>query len=172
MTRDEILINSIWTNGKLLAYSEFFQKEVRMELLTSDYNLENTNEIISEKFTQSINDFLALSEQHKPLMRSLLYKHCLECCESTSYGFEALANETEEAVNLREFGVHDEASAFEKANLDCVIIEEDASVKNRFVRIVFYPEWETEHGCELILKNGELLDHFGESGTYIGQFDE
>ena len=172
MTRNDILLNSIWTSGKLLAYSEFFGKEVRIDLLTSDYNLENTHEIISAQFTHAVNDFLTLSEQYKPLMKSLLYKHCLQCCESTSYGVKVRAKETEAAANLREFGVTNEASAFEKAALDYVTIEEDASLKNRFVRIVFSPEWEAEHGCELILKNGELLDYFGESGTYLRQFEE
>jgi hypothetical protein len=172
MTRDEILLNSIWTSGKLVAYSNFFRQEVKLDLLTSEYNLESTSEIISANFTQAVNDFLALSEQYKPLMQKLLYKHCLQCCESTSYGVNVLAGETETAANLREFGVVDEGSAFEKATLDHVTIEEDTYLTNRFVRITFYPEWETEHGCELILKNGELLDYFGESGTYLGQFEE
>ncbi|MDO7877528.1 hypothetical protein Q5H93_22505 [Hymenobacter sp. ASUV-10] len=173
MTRDEILINSIWTNAKLLAYSEFFGKEVRLDLLTSDYNLENTHEIVSAKFTQAVNDFLALPTQYKPLMQRLLYQHCLQCCESTSYGgVKVRAGETEAAANLRTFGVKDEASAFAKAALSHVTIEENESLKNRFVRILFYPEWETEHGCELILKNGELLDYFGEDGTYLGQFED
>ncbi|MBF9220450.1 DUF6985 domain-containing protein [Hymenobacter ruricola] len=171
MTREEILLNSIWTEAKLLVYSGFFQKEVQMDLLASDYNLKNTSKIISEKFTQSVNDFLNLPEQSKPLMQTLLYKHCLECCESISYGFKVRAGETEADANLRKFGVKDAASAFKKATLDHVAVQEDEYLENRFVRIVFFPAWETEHGCELILKNGELLDYFGESGTYLAQFE-
>lgn len=171
MTREEILISSIWTSGKLTAYSNFFKKEVRIDLFTSMYNLKNTNKIVSEKFVQTVNDFFNLSVVCKPLMEKLLYKHCIACCESTSYGFEIKAGETETEANLREFGVNDGATAFEKANLDHVIIEEDDLRKNRFAKIVFYPEWEQEHGCELILKNGELLDFYGESDTYLGQFD-
>lgn len=105
-------------------------------------------------------------------MQELLYKHSLECCENISYGVEVLAGETEREANLREFGVEDKLSAFEKANLDHVTIEENLDTKNRFVRIIFYPEWEAEHGCELILKNGELLDYYGESGAYLGQFED
>ena len=176
MTREEILRKSIWTMGKLTVYSDFFQQEVRLDLFASDYNLENTNEIISSSFTQAVNDFLHLSTQYKPLMQNLLYQHCLDCCASTSYGFKPRKGETEEAANLRKFGVKDEASALEKANLDHVEITETELASNRiteseftgnrYVKLIFYPEWESEHGCELILKNGELLDYAGESGGY------
>lgn len=166
MTREEILRKSIWTMGKLTVYSDFFQQEVRLDLFTSDYNLENTNEIISSSFTQAVNDFLHLSTQYKPLLQKLLYQHCLDCCASTSYGFKPRKGETEEAANLRKFGVKDEASALEKANLDHVEITENEFTSNRYVKLIFYPEWESEHGCELILKNGELLDYAGESGGY------
>lgn len=171
MTREEILINSVWTSGKLKVYSAFFKKEVRIDLLTSEYNLKNTELIISEKFTQCVNDFLTLSEHHKPLMQQLLYAHCKMCCENVSYGFDVLDGETETEANLREFGVTNETTAFEKSCLDHIVIEEN-DLKNRYVTIVFYPEWEDEHGCELILKNGELLDFSGENGTYLLQFEE
>jgi len=172
MTREEILINSIWTSGKLMAYSTFFNKEIRLELLTSDYNLDSTNAIISERFVQTVNDFLTLSGKDRPLMESLLYRHCLECCEQISYGYDIPNGETEKEANLREFGVIDEASALEKANPTHVVIQEDEFSNHRFVRILFYPEWETEHGCELILKNGNLLNYYGEGDTYLGQFDD
>ena len=112
MTREEILINSVWTSGKLKVYSAFFKKEVRIDLLTSEYNLKNTEHIISEKFTQCVNDFLTLSELHKPLMQQLLYTHCKMCCENVSYGFDVLDGETETEANLREFGVTNETTAF------------------------------------------------------------
>lgn len=171
MTRKDILINSIWTSGKMNVHSDFFEREVQINLFTSDYNLKNTAAIISEKFVLTINDFLILSKDCKPLMKELLYKHCVECCENTSYGFEVLDNETETQANFRTFGVTDEDSAFEKSNIDHIAVDESNLEKNRYVSIVFYPNWETEHGCELILKNGELLNHYGETGVYIGQFD-
>lgn len=172
MTRGEILINSVWTLGKLNVYSHFFKKEVPIDLYTSDYNLKNTEKIISEKFVQQVNDFLNLSEQSKPLMQKLLYKHCVESCENISYGFDILDGETEIEASMREFGIENELTAFEKANLGHISIEEDELRKNRFVTIVFYPAWEAEHGCALILKNGDLLDFYGECGIYLGQFDD
>ncbi|MEL6719443.1 MAG: hypothetical protein AAFP82_12065 [Bacteroidota bacterium] len=59
MTREDILINSVWTIGKMNVYSNFFQQQVRLDLLTSDYNLKNTSHIISERFVQAVNDFLS-----------------------------------------------------------------------------------------------------------------
>ncbi len=171
MTREDILLNSIWTAGKMMVYSKFFEEEVELSLLTSDFNLKNTKHIISEKFVKTLNDFLNLLEDSKSLMKQLLYKHCVACCENISYGFDPLEGESETQANLREFGISNEGDAFEKASLHHVVIEENELRNNRFVRLVFYPEWENEHGCELILKNGVLLDHYGESGTYLGQFD-
>lgn len=171
MTREDILLNSIWTSGKMNVHSPFFQQEIRIDLYTSSYNLTHTKTIISKKMVDTVNDFLLLSVEYKPLMQKLLYQHCLSCCENISYGFSPKDGETEMQANLREFGVKDAPSAFAKAQLDHVIIEEDPMRTNRFVKLVFYPEWEQEHGCELILKNGVLLDHYGECDTYLGQFD-
>lgn len=148
----------------------FFRK-VRLDLLTSNYNLKNTEKIISEGFVQAINDFLNLPVESSPLIKKLLYKHCLECCENTSFGFDTLDGETETQANLREFGISNEENAFEKSYIDHIVVDESEQSNNRFVRIIFYPVWEEEHGCELIMKNGIVLDYFGESGTYIGLFD-
>lgn len=79
--------------------------------------------------------------------------------------------ETETQANLREFGISNEENAFEKSYIDHIVVDESEQSNNRFVRIIFYPVWEEEHGCELIMKNGIVLDYFSESGTYIGQFD-
>ncbi|MCI4671814.1 MAG: hypothetical protein MRZ79_26970 [Bacteroidia bacterium] len=171
MTREEILINSIWTSGKMNVYSKFFKQEVRLDLFTSDYNLRSTQAILSEKFVEAVNDFLNLSSTSRSLMQGLLFKHCNECCENTSYGFEVLEGETETQTNLREFGVSDEKSALEQANIDHIVINEGDQEYNRYVKLVFYPPWENEHGCELILKNGVLLDFYGENDTYVRQFD-
>lgn len=171
MTREEILINSIWTSGKMKVYSPFFKKEIRIDLFTSDYSLKHTERIMSENFVQAVNDFLNLPNDSQALMKQLLYKHCINCCENISYGFTVLAGETETQANLREFGVNGQAAAFEKSNIDHVVIDESEQENNRYVKLVFYPAWEEEHGCELILKNGILLNFYGESGTYIRQFD-
>ncbi|MEO0468917.1 MAG: hypothetical protein AAF206_04790 [Bacteroidota bacterium] len=171
MTREQILLNSIWIEGKIKLFSPFFQQEVIVNLCPSEYRLKDTHEIISAKMVQQVNDFLNLSDDQKGLMQKLLWQHCQMCCEAISYGFDPRSGETETQANLREFGVQDEASAYEKANLDHVSITEDRLRTNRFVVLRFYPPWEDEHGCELILKNGVLLDFFGEGGTYLGQFD-
>ena len=170
MTRTDILLNSVWTEGKMTVHSPFFNQEVRVDLVASLYNLKHTKSIISERFVAAVNDFLTLSEAHKPRMESLLYKHCVACCEAASYGFEVLPGETETEANMREFGVSDKASAFNNVSLDHVRINEADLESHRFVRLVFYPEWEQEHGCELILRDGELLDVVGENDTYLGQF--
>lgn len=142
-----------------------------MHLYTSEKTLRATDSILSDKFVETVNDFLNLRADALPLMQSLLHRHCLQCCEDISYGVDILDGESETEANLREFEVSSPEDAFAQANLRYVSIWEDALRINRFVRITFYPPWEDEHGCELILKNGQLLDYTGESGTYLGQFD-
>jgi hypothetical protein len=171
ISRNDILLNSIWTEGKLLLDSPFFNKKVVLMLYTSPLQLKYTEHIISDKMVASVQDFLNLTERSRDLMERLLYQHCLECCEYISYGFDILEGETEQVANLRTFGIKTPEDAFSKANLVQVSIEEDSPSKHRFVRMLFYPEWETEHGCELILKNGELLDFCGEGNSYLGQFE-
>jgi hypothetical protein len=107
-------------------------------------------------------------------MKALLYRHCKECCENISYGFESNQGETEVEANLRQFGIGSAEDAFLQANLDHIVVDGDDEVmrKNNYVKIVFYPPWEAEHGCELILQNGKLLDYVGESGTYVAQFED
>ncbi|TPN83490.1 DUF6985 domain-containing protein [Aquimarina algicola] len=174
MTREEILINSIWTDAKMKVFSSFFNTEITVNLYAHPYSLQHVEgPIISEKMVQTINDVLQLDASSLPLMKSLLYKHCLECCDATSYGFEVKDGETETEANLREFGIKNEDDAFANANLNYINIEDDEveKRKNRYAKLVFYPEWEEEHGCELILKNGVLLDHYGESDTWLTQFE-
>ncbi len=172
MTREEILINTIWTVGKLMVYSPFFNREIRISLITSEYNLNHTKTILSDKFVQAINDFLQLSEVEKPLMQKLIFQHCQDCCKSISYGFDVQEGENETAANLRAFGITNEIDAFQKSNLDHILIREDEGLKNRYAVLVFYPPWEQEHGCELILKNGKLLNFCGANDTFLAQFEE
>ena len=172
MSREEILLKSIWVEGKLKLYSKFFQEEVEVNLYPSEKSLSHTDHIISEKLVQTLNDFLELEVSEKGLMCKLLYRHCLECCEQISYGVEVRAGETETEANLREFGISNEADALDKTPLHHAVVAEDSLRKNRFVRLIFYPVWESEHGCELILKNGKLLDFTGEGQSYLGAFDD
>lgn len=171
MTREEILMNSIWVEGKLPLKSPFFDQIVTVNLLTSDKTLRYTTSILSDKMVQKVNDFIQLPATARPLMAKLLHQHCLDCCEAISYGIEVLEGETETAANLRAFGVTDAASALAVANLHHAVIEEENFRTHRFVRLVFYPPWEEEHGCELVLRNGELLDYYGEADAYLAPLD-
>lgn len=174
MDKQEILINSIWVEGKLKVYSQFFDKEVLLYLYPSQKTLRATEQGLSDKMVETVNDFLNLSADAQPIMERLLYQHCIDCCEETSYGVDVdiEGGESETEANLRVFGIGSQADAFATARLSHITIMDDPLRQNRFVRIIFYPPWEIEHGCELLLKNGELLNYYGESGTYLGQFDD
>lgn len=155
-------------------HSPFFGKEVEV-WLTAHYKALRfiEEDIISPTMVDAVNDFLQMSQEDLPLLRRLIYQHCLDACADTSYGFEVQEGETETQANLRAFGVKNEQDAFTQANLSKVYIEDDAleKRKHRYVRLSFYPPWEQEHGLELILQNGKLLDYCGEGGTWLTQFE-
>jgi len=172
MTKDEILNKCTWTTneiGEFTAYSDFFKSDVEIFILL-DVNLERT---LTDRMVLSVNDFLNLSDEYKPLMAELLYKHCVKCCEEASYGFESKDGETLAETNLREFGVSNKDDAFNKANLESININDDEMGErtNRYVEICLSPEWEEEHGCSLVLKNGVLLDYCGERDPYLNDFE-
>lgn len=172
MTKDEKLNNCTWSTnyiGEFIVFSDFFKRDVKIVIITDD-NLERS---LTDAMVLSVNDFVNLNDESKPLMSDLLYKHCLECCEEASYGFEVREGENETQANLREFGVSDKNDAFNKANLESISITDDEIAKrtNRYVKIGFYPEWEEEHGCVLVLKNGILLDYCGGHDTYLNDFE-
>lgn len=174
MTREEILQNSLWTEARLKVYSDFFGVELWINLV-ADYKSLRFVEgpIISETMTQAVNDLLQWPHSDRNKVAKLLYDHCLRCCEEASYGFEVRGGETETQANLREFGVSSPEDAFREAGLPNISIEDDTKEKrkHRYVTICFYPIWEPEHGCELVLQNGKLLDYAGEHGTYLRQFE-
>lgn len=174
MNRKEILQQCIWETAKMKVHSPFFGKEVEV-WLTAHYKALRfiEEDIISPTMVATVNDFLQMSQEDLPLVQRLIYQHCLDCCADTSYGFEVQEGETETQANLREFGVKNEQDAFTQANLSKVYIEDDAleKRKHRYVRLSFYPPWEQEHGLELILQNGKLLDYCGEGGTWLTQFE-
>ncbi len=174
MNRKEILEQCIWETAKLKVYSPFFGKEVEVWLKAHYKALRFIEEdIISPMMVTTVNDFLKMSAVDLPLLQRLIYQHCMDCCTDTSYGFEVKNGETETQANLREFGIEKEQDAFTKANLSKVYIEDDAleKRKHRYVRLRFYPPWEQEHGLELIVQNGRLLDYSGESETWLTQFE-
>lgn len=172
MTKEEILNKCTWelnSIGEFTAYSDFFKSDIKINLFLDDI----LKRPLTGGMVSSVNDFLNLSEEYKPLMSELLHRHCLKCCEEASYGFESKDGETLIETNLREFGVSNENDAFNNANLDHISINDDemADRANRYVMICFYPPWEQEHGCALVLKNGVLLDYFGEHDTYLTDFE-
>lgn len=168
MTRDEILRSAIWDVAKIRVYSPIFQTEVELRL-EHEFAKERAGEVLPESMVGGVNDFLGLDADALPLMMRLFHDHCLECCAATSYGVEVQPGETEAEANLREFGIASAADAFRRADLRFVRVVEqpEGYLRHRYVTLVFYPVWEPEHGCELVLQDGRLLDFCGESITFL-----
>ncbi|RKH70966.1 DUF6985 domain-containing protein [Corallococcus aberystwythensis] len=175
MTRDEILLRCLWPQARLEVHSPFFGRTVSIMIDASIERVEvMRGPILPPDMVQAVNDFLNLREDDRPLMQRLLHRHCASCCEDISYGFDPLPGETEVQANRREFGVATDADALAQANLKWVRIEDnaDSGLKGRYVLLQFDTPWESEHGCQLVLKDGKLLDHMGESGDSLYMFED
>jgi hypothetical protein len=80
--------------------------------------------------------------------------------------------ETETEANFREFGIHNKEDAYDQSHFYHVVISgEDDVLKNRYGLILFYPVWEDEHGCGIVMKNGKLIARYTHD-VYFGQYEE
>jgi len=152
----------------LKIYSKLFNKDIEVCLYPIDENPEK----ITDNMVEGVNDFLNLSEEHLPKIKELLFSQCEMCFDSASYGVEVLDNETETEATKRSFGIYNKDDAYKKSYIDRISIDaKNDTYDNRYVEIVFIPEWEDEHGCIIILQNGVPIDWQG-SLLWMGHYEK
>lgn len=104
-----------------------------------------------ERDFQLIADLATLSQQQLDKAAEMLWQHCQECFEQIDYGAGEESNESF-------FDIHNSSQAWEQSGPGLIWnSEEDAELVNRLCILQFYPPWESEHGCGLVLRNGEFL---------------
>ncbi|MEM6629363.1 MAG: hypothetical protein AAF694_06800 [Bacteroidota bacterium] len=171
MTRERLLKLCNWDDlnfASFVIHSDFFEKEVEIAVRPAY----DSRRRITDKMIACVNDFLALSQEHLPKVKELLYAHCELCFETTSYGVDIHEGETEEEATRREFEVHSAADAYRQVQVPKIGIDEKHDrYKNRYVELLFYPPWEQEHGCNIILQNGIPID-WQESMPHMGKYEQ
>ncbi|TPN85310.1 DUF6985 domain-containing protein [Aquimarina algicola] len=170
ITKEEIQQNCVWDDcdtATLHIYSNYFGKEIEVIFRSN-----SKRKIITDKMVACCNDFLALSEEGAIKLKELLYSHCRLCFNTIQYGHIVPKGiETYLEANQRGFHIFNPDTAFDKSNIESVYIDRDHDhYKNRYVEILFYPDWEDEHGCTIILKNGKPIE-FEDSMPYIGKYE-
>ena len=134
------------------------EDEVTVELLVSwsqetlEYQRDDRSSGFVERDLAFIVDLANLDDSQIRKASDLLWEHCQICFECTDYGGGDESNE-----NL--FDIHNSKQAWEKAGPGLIRIdtEEDEKLQNRLLLLQFYPPWEDEHGCGLVLKNGDFI---------------
>jgi hypothetical protein len=168
MTEDDILNIATWQNShelELKCIVPIFEKSVTVQILTKDPDR------ISESSVQIVNDLLELSEQHLETIKNYLWEDCKLNCEVSDYGFDVPEGKTLQEANHEEFGVFNGKDAYEKSNLEYLIISEnDRDIyTNNYGLLTFDNQW-NGHLTEVVMKNGNIVGS-GDSGSYLGKYE-
>jgi hypothetical protein len=168
MTKDDILNIAVWRNLHELEFKCFvtvFEKSVNVQILTKKQDR------ISDSSVQIVNDLLGLSVQHLETIKNYLWKDCKLSCEVSDYGFDVPEGKTVQDVNHEEFGVFNGEDAYEKSNLEYLLISEDDrdTYTNNYGLLTFDNRW-NGHLTEVVMKNGDIVG-YGDSGSYLGQYE-
>ena len=130
------------------------------------------DDVVTERMLAALDDLRQLDAEHRAAIAEMLWEQAERCIEATDYGFPERAGETHEETCRREFGVHSAADAFAAAGLPTAQVSgEHDALRGRFAVLQFYPPWEDEHGCAIVLRDGQPVG-WGEAGVYVAEFDE
>ena len=113
---------------------------------------------VTDKMIACVNDVERLGPEHLPRVKELLFEHCTMCFEATSYGHVfAEEGEDETEATRRTFGIRTPDDAYAQAHFEYVAVDgENDRLKHRYAVLIFYPTWEDEHGCGIVLQDGVL----------------
>jgi len=75
------------------------------------------------------------------------WEDCQESFEDIDYGAE------EGQTNYEFFNIHSMEDAYKNSHFNVLQIFED-ELRARYTFVLFYPQWELEHGCGIVLQNG------------------
>lgn len=95
-----------------------------------------------------LNIFLALDESLLDVIKEKLWEYCEHCFYAIDYGAEF-----ENQTNYEFFGIHSLNDAYQHTKLDSILID----AEDNYCEILFYPEWEDEHGFTVKIVEGELV---------------
>lgn len=105
-----------------------------------------------------------LGDADRPRASELLWDHCKICFDATDYG---AGEESGEDF----FGIHGPVDAFREAGKATIYIAErlNGGAHDLFA-LDFYPPWENEHGCSLVVCDGALVGG-SDPGGWLGEFE-
>jgi hypothetical protein len=169
MKKEEIPAHVIWrdsTEARLEYFSPQFEKNNEIRIFTISDNC------ISDRSFQIIDDFLSLSDVHLEKIKQFLWEDCKLNCETSSYGFEVPDGKNEVEINHEEFGVLTGDDAFKKSTLKYLLISEydQENYPNNYGHLQFDNEWNS-HSTTIVMKNGNIVG-YGDSGLNIGRWEK
>ena len=127
---------------------------------------------VSDRMLAAADDVGRLGPEQRPALASMLLAHAEFYFEDIDYGEPALPGEDGAETNRRAFGVRTPDEALSAAgHPEAHVSGEDDGLSGRFAVLVFYPPWEIEHGCGVVLRDGEPVG-WGEASVYVGDLDK
>lgn len=154
MIKEEILKNCTWDHYDMASL------EIEIPILKTKAKVQfipksKSGKKITDDMTKALNDVLNLNAIQIIEIKDFLFCFFNLCCEVTSYGFEIdiIEGEALADANKRYFGVKSREDVLIKSKLEQITIEE---YEGRAATLHFYAPWEDEHGCEIVIRNGEV----------------
>jgi hypothetical protein len=170
MTKDEILSRCLWDkhdSATLTVYSPMFAREVDICF----YPHFDAGRQLNGRMVAALNHFLNLSGSDLETVMELLWVDCQRAFDAISYGVDILPGESETEANHRDFNIHTRDDAYAKSHFRRISIPGDPALKNDYAAIEFEPEWDPEHGCSVVMKNGQLIDTYSNDVPF-GRYDD
>jgi hypothetical protein len=170
VTKDEIQGRCVWDEyglATLTVYSPMFAREVEVRLRPQF----DGGRQIDDRMVAALNAFLNLGPSELETVMDLLWEDCRRAFEDISYGVDILPGESEAEANHREFGIRTREDAFANSRLRRILIPGDPGLENDYAAITFEPEWDREHGCSVVVKNGRVIDAYA-GDVPFGRYDD
>ncbi|MFK7742765.1 MAG: hypothetical protein AB8H80_20810 [Planctomycetota bacterium] len=106
----------------------------------------------------------ALGDEHRKRAATLLWEHCRMCFDVTGYGAGEQSNEDF-------FGIRGPDDAWREAGRATIYLSENMrGGAHDLFQLDFYPPWEGEHGCSLVVRDGRLVGQ-SDPGGWLGDFE-
>ncbi len=170
MTADEItveafdaaLVRGEYDSRTVMLQTAFLPDPIEFTCASDDQNPDSHQ--FGEATVAIIRALQSLSASDHGRAGELMWQHCKICFDATDYGAP------ESQSNEDYFDIHGPEQAFAKAGKATIYVHDSFPCGSHdLFSLDFYPPWEDEHGCSLVIREGQLVGG-SDPGGWLGEF--
>jgi hypothetical protein len=158
---DDIMVKGDYGARVVALQSAFLPDPI---LFTCEEDEDEDSHTFGEATAAIVRALQGLSPADHGRAGELLWQHCKICFDATDYGAP------ESQSNEDYFDIHGPDQAFLKAGKATIYVHDSIPCgSHELFRLDFYPPWEEEHGCSLVIREGKIVGG-SEPGGWLGEF--